>query len=105
MNEIMQGLTSVDLRAAYSNAIIAHPAGILGGVDFPTRGGGWSAVDTNRCLFSTKGIIPLIPPIGYDGEGKTFRVNSDAVAWNRRTMQAMKILFSPPAKAWSWKGN
>ena len=34
MNEIMQGLTSVDLRAAYANAIIAHPAGILGGVDF-----------------------------------------------------------------------
>src|SRR5437867_1640287 len=31
MNDIMQGLTSVDLRAAYSNCIIAHPAGILGG--------------------------------------------------------------------------
>ena len=32
-NEIMEGLSSVDLRAAYINAIIAHPAGILGGVD------------------------------------------------------------------------
>ena len=32
MTEIMQGLTSVDLRAAYANALIAHPAGILGGV-------------------------------------------------------------------------
>src|SRR4029079_6655023 len=29
MHEIMQGLSSVDLRAAYANAIIAHPAGIL----------------------------------------------------------------------------
>ena len=34
MNEVMQGLTSVDLRAVYANAIIAHPAGILGGVDY-----------------------------------------------------------------------
>ncbi len=33
-NDIMQGLTSVDLRAVYSNSIIAHPAGILGGVDY-----------------------------------------------------------------------
>ena len=34
MNDIMQGLTNVDLRAAYANAVIAHPSGILGGVDF-----------------------------------------------------------------------
>ncbi|MFZ4598576.1 MAG: amino-acid N-acetyltransferase, partial [Terrimicrobiaceae bacterium] len=32
-NEIMEGLSSVDLRAAYINALIAHPAGVLGGVD------------------------------------------------------------------------
>ena len=28
-NQIMEGLSAVDLRAAYVNAIIAHPAGIL----------------------------------------------------------------------------
>ena len=38
MNEIMQGLTAVDLRAVYANAVIAHPAGILGGVDFQNTG-------------------------------------------------------------------
>ncbi len=27
LNDVMQGLTSVDLRAAYANSIIAHPAG------------------------------------------------------------------------------
>ena len=32
-HEIMEGLTSVDLRAAYANVVIAYPAGILGGVD------------------------------------------------------------------------
>ena len=94
MNEIMQGLTSVDLRAAYSNAIIAHPAGILGGIDFLNTGR-VERVDTKSLhLFLSEGIIPLIPPIGYDGEGKTFRVNSDAIALEiAEAMQAMKILF------------
>ncbi len=94
MNEVMQGLTAVDLRAAYSNAIIAHPAGILGGVDFLNTGR-VERVDTKSLhLFLNEGIIPLIPPIGYDGEGKTFRVNSDAIAIEvAEAMQAMKILF------------
>jgi amino-acid N-acetyltransferase len=94
MNEIMQGLTAVDLRAAYSNAIIAHPAGILGGVDFLNTGR-VERVDTKSLhLFLNEGIIPLIPAIGYDGEGKTFRVNSDAIAIEvAEAMQAMKILF------------
>jgi amino-acid N-acetyltransferase len=94
MSEIMQGLTSVDLRAAYSNAIIAHPAGILGGVDFLNTGR-VERVDTKSLdLFLNEGIIPLVPPIGYDGEGKTFRVNSDAIALEiAEAMQAMKILF------------
>ena len=94
MNEIMQGLTSVDLRAAYSNAIIAHPAGILGGVDFLYTGR-VERVDTKSLhLFLNEGIIPLIPPMGYDGEGKTYRVNSDAVALEvAESMQAMKIIY------------
>lgn len=94
MNEIMQGLTSVDLRAAYANAIIAHPAGILGGVDYLNTGR-VERVDTKSLhLFLNEGIIPVIPPMGYDGEGKTFRVNSDAIALEvAEAMQAMKILF------------
>jgi amino-acid N-acetyltransferase len=94
MNEIMQGLTAVDLRAAYANAIIAHPKGILGGVDFLWTGR-VERVDTKSLhLFLDEGIIPLIPAIGFDGDGKTFRVNSDAVALEvAEAMQAMKILF------------
>ena len=34
----MEGLSAVDLRAAYVNAIIAHPAGILGGTDHQFTG-------------------------------------------------------------------
>jgi amino-acid N-acetyltransferase len=94
MNEIMQGLTSVDLRAAYANAIIAHPAGILGGVDF-LHTGRVERVDTKSLhLFLNEGITPVIPPMGFDGEGRTFRVNSDGVALEvAEAMQAMKIIF------------
>src|SRR5258708_26627385 len=37
-NEIMEGLTQVDLRAAYANCIIAHPAAIIHGVDYQDSG-------------------------------------------------------------------
>lgn len=94
MNDIMQGLTSVDLRAVYANSIIAHPAGILGGVDYLFTGK-VERVDA-KCLhlFLNEGIIPIIPPLGFDGEGKTFRVNSDGIAVEvAEAMQAMKIIF------------
>src|ERR1700736_1796187 len=79
-NEIMEGLTQVDLRAAYANCIIAHPAGIIGGIDYQFSGK-VEKVDT-RCLelFLREQIVPVIPPLGFDGEGRTFRVNSDLVA-------------------------
>ena len=93
-NEIMQGLTSVDLRAAYANTIIAHPAGILGGIDYLSTGR-VERVDTKALhLFLNEWIIPIIPPIGFDGEGKTFRVNSDSIAAEvAEAMHAMKIIF------------
>ena len=93
-NEIMQGLTTVDLRAAYANAIIAHPAGILGGVDFQCTGR-VEKVDTRALqIFLNEGIIPIIPPFGFDGEGKTFRVNSDTVATEvAEALRAIKIIY------------
>jgi amino-acid N-acetyltransferase len=94
MSEIMQGLTAVDLRAAYANAIIAHPAGILGGVD-QLNTGRVERVDSKPLhLFLNEGITPVIPPLGFDGEGRTFRVNSDAIALEvAEATQAMKIIF------------
>jgi amino-acid N-acetyltransferase len=94
MNEIMQGLTSVDLRAAYANVIIAHPAGILGGVDHQHTGK-VERLDTKLLqTLLNEGVIPVVPPIGFDGEGRTFRVNSDAIAVEiAEAIQAMKIIY------------
>ena len=93
-NEIMQGLTAVDLRAAYANAIIAHPFGIRGGVDY-LHTGKVERVDAQSLrLFLDEGIIPVIPPVGFDGEGKTFRVNSDSIALEvAEAVHAMKIIY------------
>ncbi|MDD5350410.1 MAG: amino-acid N-acetyltransferase [Chthoniobacteraceae bacterium] len=93
-NEIMQGLTSVDLRAAYANAIIAHPFGIRGGVDY-LQTGKVERVDIQALqLFLDQGIIPVVPPFGFDGEGKTFRVNSDSIAYELgEALRATKIIY------------
>jgi amino-acid N-acetyltransferase len=93
-NEVMEGLTQVDLRAAYANCIIAHPAGIIGGVDYQFSGK-VEKVDT-RCLelFLKEQIVPVIPPLGFDGEGRTFRVNSDLVALEvASALHAAKLIF------------
>src|SRR5882672_8806168 len=79
-HEILEGLSTNDLRAASTNAIIAHPLGILGGVDHLFTGK-VERVDTEMLLtLLNQGIVPVVPPLGFDGEGKTYRVNSDHMA-------------------------
>jgi amino-acid N-acetyltransferase len=39
-------------------------------------------------------VIPVIPPLGIDGEGNTFRLNSDAVAVEvAQALRAVKLIF------------
>jgi amino-acid N-acetyltransferase len=93
-NGIMEGLSAVDLRAAYANAIIAHPAGILGGTD-QLYTGRVERVDNHALeLLLKEGIIPVIPPLGFDGEGRTYRVNSDGIALEvAEALHAAKVIF------------
>jgi amino-acid N-acetyltransferase len=40
------------------------------------------------------GIIPVLPPLGFDGDGKTYRVNSDGVAVAvAEAVHAVKLMF------------
>jgi amino-acid N-acetyltransferase len=96
-NQIMGSLTQVDLRAAYANCIIAHPLGIVHGVDFQFSGK-VERVDVPMLeLFLNQEIVPVIPPIGFDGEGRTFRVNSDLVALEvAEALHAAKLIFLSP---------
>ncbi len=97
-NSIMEGLSAVDLRAAYLNAIIAHPAGVLGGTDYLFTGR-VERVDTKALnLLLDEGIVPVIPPLGFDGEGRTYRVNSDSVAVEvAEALHAAKVIFLGPS--------
>ncbi len=99
-NEIMEGLSAVDLRAAYINAMIAHPAGILGGIDYEFTGR-VEKVDVKALkLLLDEGIVPIIPPLGFDGEGRTYRVNSDAAAVEvAEELSASKIIYLAPPSA------
>jgi amino-acid N-acetyltransferase len=101
-NEIMEGLSAVDLRAAYINAIIAHPAGILGGQDYQFTGR-VERVDVKALrLLLDEGIVPIIPPLGFDGEGRTYRVNSDAAAIEvAEELSAAKVIYLTPGSAFS----
>ena len=93
-HEILEGLSANDLRAASTNGIIAHPLGILQGVDHLFTGK-VERVDVD--LFQTllaQGIIPVVPPLGFDGDGKTYRVNSDHVAVAvADALKAIKLIF------------
>ncbi len=93
-HEILEGLSANDLRAACTNAIVAHPAGILQGIN-QLFTGKVERVDTEMLqTLLAQGIVPVIPPLGFDGEGRTFRVNSDGVALAVATaLKAIKLIF------------
>lgn len=93
-HEILEGLCATDLRGAAGNALVAHPAGILQGVDHQFTGR-VERVDTALLTALLEhDIIPVIPPLGMDGEGHTFRLNSDAVAVEvARALRAVKLIY------------
>ncbi len=93
-HEILEGLSANDLRAASTNVIIAHPQGIIQGVDHLFTGK-VERVDIELLqTLLNQGIIPVIPPLGFDGDGKTYRVNSDAVALAvADALKATKLIF------------
>src|SRR6202012_885012 len=70
------------------------PYGIVGGVDSLYTG----RVEKVDVEFLTtlldKGVIPVIAPLGFDGDGRTFRVNSDGVALEvAEALKAAKLIF------------
>lgn len=93
-HEILEGLSATDLRGACSNALVAHPAGILQGID-QLHTGKVERVDVGllQSLLDND-IVPVIPPLGCDGEGHTYRLNSDAVAVEvARALRAVKLIY------------
>jgi amino-acid N-acetyltransferase len=93
-HEVLEGLTANDLRGACANVITAYPLGILQGVDHKLTGKVERVdVDLVQSLLS-QGVVPVIPPLGIDGEGRTYRLNSDRVAVAvAEQVKAIKLIF------------
>jgi amino-acid N-acetyltransferase len=93
-HDILEGLSANDLRAACTNAIIAHPVGIIQGVD-QLFTGKVERVDTELLqTLLNQGIVPVVPPLGIDGDGKTYRANSDSIAVaTAEALKAIKLIF------------
>jgi amino-acid N-acetyltransferase len=93
-HEIIQGLSANDLRAACTNAIVAHPLGIIHGVD-QLHTGKVERVDIELLqTLLNQGIVPVVPPLGFDGDGKTYRLNSDSIAVAAAEgLKAAKLIF------------
>jgi len=93
-HSILQGLQSVDLRAATANALHAHPAGVVRGVDQMFTGR-VTRVDTDSLVtMLDQGIIPLVAPLAAGQAGGNLRLHSDAVAMEVAVaLKAEKLLF------------
>ncbi|MBK8092776.1 MAG: amino-acid N-acetyltransferase [Verrucomicrobiaceae bacterium] len=93
-SELAADLTALEMPVAITNALAVHPAGVIDGVDLENTGR-IERVDeeTLRALLKAD-IIPILPPLGYDGKGATLRLNSDAVAVEVAiALQAAKVIF------------
>ncbi len=93
-HEILEGLSANDLRAASTNVITAHPMGIIQGVDHLFTGKVERVdIELLQSLLG-QGVVPVIPPLGFDGDGNTYRLNSDAVAVAvAEALKAIKLIF------------
>jgi amino-acid N-acetyltransferase len=75
----------------------ALPVGILRGVDHQHTGK-VERVDTEFILtLINKGITPIVSPIGFGPDGKSFRINSDLLAAElAEALHATKIIYLTP---------
>jgi amino-acid N-acetyltransferase len=93
-HEILEGLNVADLRGASTNALIAHPLGILRGIDHLFTGR-VERIDVELLqTLLVNGIVPVVPPLGMDGDGRTYRINSDSVAVEvAKALGAVKLVY------------
>ncbi len=105
-HEILEGLSANDLKAACTNGIIAHPVGVIQGVDQQFTGR-VERVDVELLQsLLTQGVVPIVPPLGFDGEGRTYRVNSDGMAVAvAAQLRAVKLVYVTAAPGLVYRGE
>jgi amino-acid N-acetyltransferase len=57
-------------------------------------------------MLLSQGVIPVVPPLGFDGDGKTYRVNSDLMAVAvADALKASKLIFISSTDGIHCQGN
>lgn len=93
-NELMAALTALELRVAVPNALAVYPAGVINGIDLQFTGRIERVDDRMLEAMLKEDIIPILPPLGFDGHGATLRLNSDEVAVDvALALNASKVIF------------
>jgi len=93
-SDLVADLTALEMPVAVSNALAVHPAGVIDGVDLEFTGRIERVDEESLRALLKADIIPILPPLGYDGKGATLRLNSDAVAVEVAiALQAAKVIF------------
>jgi amino-acid N-acetyltransferase len=93
-SDLAAELTALEMPVAVSNALAVHPAGVIDGVDLEFTGRIERVDEESLRALLKADIIPILPPLGYDGKGATLRLNSDAVAVEVAiALQAAKVIF------------
>lgn len=106
LHSLLQGLTQVGLRAAVTNAVRATEIGILHGVD-QRHSGKVDKIDTAllRQLLDRE-IVPIVPPVLFDREGRPLRLNSDLLAAAlARDLGASKLIYLTPHQGLTIRGE
>ena len=93
-SDVLQDLTALKIRAVTANVLTAHPAGVVQGKE-QGHTGKLDRVDHEMLEgFLDNEILPMVPPLGYDGSGHTLRMNSDQVAMSIGVaLKSAKIIF------------
>jgi amino-acid N-acetyltransferase len=105
-HEILEGLSANDLRAASTNAVSAHPMGILQGVDHILTGR-VERIDVGLLeSLMAQNVVPVVAPLGFDRDGHTYRLNSDSVALElAKSVGAVKLIYITTADGFSVGGQ
>ncbi len=105
-HDILEGLSVHDLRAACPNVVVAHPAGVIQGVDQLFTGRVERIDTTFLQSLLDQGVVPIVPPLGFDGNGNTYRLNSDSVAVSvAAQLKAVKLIFVTSSPGLVYRGE
>lgn len=105
-SDLVADLTALEMPVAVSNALAVHPAGVIDGIDQEFTGRIERVDATSLNAMVKADIIPVLPPLGYDGRGATLRLNSDAVAVEVAiALGAAKVIFVSEAGLTSEDGK